>query len=111
MANNLGILEVANGADLAYKGFSANTIMPTGLPRSRWNEVATVRVMDHEADDNSEQDDPSKMALFSSKALLAEWKLGGTRYGNAAVATGDNIGTIDYSTVGTIMVTEDSTPQ
>jgi len=74
MANNLGILEVTL-AQLADSTHAINVVgTASGNARLAHWDVAVVRVTNHDDDDNAEQDDATKMALFKSRAHMYPWK-------------------------------------
>ncbi len=93
MANSLGILEVTL-AKAADSGDACNVLAPAGSdPKTSrlhpWQGL-TVRILDHDDDDNTEQDNAEKMAIFHSSCLGAPWKKyrGGNR-SNIVRNTGD----------------------
>lgn len=71
MANNLGIPEVTL-AQIVNKDNAINTIGTGG--RMSAFEPLVVRIMGHDADTALEEDDPDKMAIFTSKSQGHPWK-------------------------------------
>lgn len=80
MANNLGI-EERTLAQVSESTNTINSIDKTGAisttPRKSAYQPIVVRITDHVDDDNSEQDDPEKMALFVSARHGEPWKKDG----------------------------------
>ena len=72
MANNLGIPE----RTLAQVSEATNSINVIGGTDGReyWNEVLVVRITDHDDNVALEEDDPDKMAIFTSVRHGEPWK-------------------------------------
>lgn len=86
MSNNLGIEEVTL-TEIIAPGSDINNIDEDG--RISALDPLVVRVMGHNDDTAAEEDDPDKMALFTSKAQGHPWvKEGGQKRINFIAANG-----------------------
>lgn len=79
MANTLGIPEVtlaqlSSGAHIINKIDTTGAV--AGTPRKSAYQPVVVRVSDHNFNDASATDDPTKMALFTSVAHGHPWIIG-----------------------------------
>lgn len=72
MANNLGI-EERTLAQMATASDTINLVGPTH-PRKSAYQPLVVRATNHVDDDNAEEDDAEKMAIFVSRRVGEPWE-------------------------------------
>lgn len=73
MPNNLGLAEYTL-AQISESTHAPNQLGVAAGNRPSWETPMTVRITDHADNVGAEQDDPDKMAIFTSKAFGQPWK-------------------------------------